>query len=104
MSETTHTPFGERIRAEYAALLATAPRDMPKDFGLNLTQETRDGTTVTIWPGENGIGPLSFAHTEEIKQNGVAQYDRALRESAWYALELKRLGRFDSLKASGVLS
>lgn len=97
------TAFGERIRAEYAAMLANEPQDMPDNFGLNLVQDTRDGTTVTIWPGESGIGPLAFAHNDEVKAN-LPFYEHSLRQSAWLALELNRLGRFGELKSSGVLT
>lgn len=95
--------FKERMEADFAAMKANEPRPMPDNFGLDLHQDTRDGITVTIWTGQNGIGPLAFAHTEEVTAN-LERYEWALRQSAWLALELKRLGRTDELKSRGVLS
>lgn len=85
--------FREKMESDFKAMLENEPRPMPDGFGLELVRDTRDGTTVTIWPGENGVGPLAFAHTPEVIENGPERYELALRQSAWQALELKRLGK-----------
>ena len=82
--------FKERMESDFAAMLANEPRPMPEDWACPLFQDTRDEVTITIWPGQNGVGPLAFAHTPEVLAD-LPRYERALREAAWLALEMKRL-------------
>lgn len=71
--------------AEYAVLMQNVPRPMPDDWETGLVRGTMDGKDVLLCP-EVELGAVLTGDVEF-----DARVERALRQSVWNTLELRRL-------------
>lgn len=94
---------GADIMEKYRAIKATEPRDRSASFAPELTFEAgRVICRAPVTEGCTGEICLAFNITSDPVHNGKLMI--GILESVWQALELVRLGRFDELKSSGVIS
>ena len=98
------TEFGDKIRAEYAELVASEPRGMPDDFSpeLSVHDHPEQGRNVicyargTFPDGAKANVSLGFTMTRDPVKDGRLML--ALWRSVWQAMELVRLGRLKEVE------